>query len=191
MSFTKLANKKRPNQILVELVEYMKCSSGRALDLGAGPLVETSYLLESGYAVDAVDKDLASASVAKAIKDKKFSFFNEDVVNFNFKNKKYDLVLSLFTLPFIPLNDFYGVFQSIVASIKDNGYICVSLFGDRDEWATTNTKNTKMTFLPKQKVEALFDSFEIIRFIEEDRKRPTVGGEMKKWHIFTVVAKKI
>lgn len=188
MSFTKLANKKKPNQILIELVEFMNCSSGNALDIGAGPLVETSYLLESGYAVDAIDKDPASASVAKEIKSEKFHFFNEDIAHFYFKDKEYNLVLSLFTLPFISPDNFYGVFQRIINSVKDGGYVCISLFGDRDEWANTSTK---MTFLTKQKVEALFDSFDIIRFIEEDRKRPTVGGKMKKWHTFTIVAKKI
>lgn len=188
MSFTKLANKKRPNAILVELVSSMGHEQGKALDLGAGPLVESQFLLESEYEVDAVDKDPASANIAREINNKKFKFFAQNIVDFDFKKEKYDLVVSLLTLPFIQPEAFNDVFERLVSSVKTGGYIYVSLFGDRDDWAKTQSK---MTFLTKQKTEGLFKSFEIIQFIEEEEEGKTVRGDIKKWHIFSIVAKKL
>lgn len=188
MSFTKLANKKRPNAILVELVSSIGHTQGKALDLGAGPLVESQFLLESGYEVDAVDKDPASADVASKINNKKFEFFAENIVDFNFKKEKYDLAISLLTLPFIQPEAFNNVFERLISSVKAGGYIYVSLFGDRDDWARTQSA---MTFLTKQKIVELFKSFEIIQFIEEEEEGQTVRGGIKKWHIFSIVAKKL
>ena len=48
-----------------------------------------------------------------------------------------------------------------------------------------------MTFLRKNQVMELFKDFEIIRFKEIEKDELTGLGEMKHWHIYEVIAKKV
>lgn len=188
MSFTKHTKKKIPNRALMRLVENVEWRSCKALDIGSGPLVETKFLLEKGWFVDAVDKDPESALIANKIKSEKFSFFHTDVANFNFKKEEYDLIVSLLALPFINSNNFNSIFSKILYSLKSGGYLCISLFGDRDGWATVRDT---MSFFTREEVESMFSSLKILRFIEDDDVAPTVSGEAKEWHIYTIIAKKL
>lgn len=188
MSFTKHTKKKIPNRTLMRLVENVDCQSCKALDIGSGPLVETKFLLEKGCFVDAIDKDSESAQMASQIKDEKFSFFHTDVVNFNFKKEVYGLIVSLHALPFVNPNDFNSIFNKILYSLKSGGYLCISLFGDRDGWVSTRDT---MSFFTREEVESMFSSLKILRFIEDDDVAPTASGEAKEWHIYTIIAKKL
>lgn len=188
MSYAKLSKKKEPNRILVDLVSKLK-KTGKALDVGAGPLIESKFLLKSGFDVDAYDKDLETAKKAEDIKDDNFNFYLKTIQDSNLDAEIYDLVLSFLTLPFVPPNEFNLVIKKILATTKVGGYVVVSLFGKRDGWAKNHSD---MTFLSRKQVVDLFKSgFEIERFIEEDKIGLTVDGNTKKWHIFSVVAKKI
>lgn len=187
MSFTKHTKKNIPNRALVRLIEGLGCQSCKALDIGAGPLVETKFLLEKGYSVDAIDNDPESALSASKIENQKFSFFHTDVTEFDFKEGEYDLVVSLLALPFVNQKDFKYIFNKILYCLKPGGYLCFSLFGDRDGWA--NSRET-MTFLTRENVESMLSVFDVIRFIEDDDIAPTASGKIKNWHIYTIIAKK-
>lgn len=189
MSFTRLSQKKEPNPALVQLVKKMNGHSFRALDVGAGPLAESIFLLERGFHVDAIDKDPESALRAKSIIDEKFTFTRVDIKNHDLPCDSYDLAISFLALPFIKREDFFSVFHKLVGAIKQDGYFLLSLFGERDDWAKNSEKH--MTFFSREEVKNLFEGlFEIERFIEEDKTAPSVAGEIKLWHIFTVVARK-
>jgi trans-aconitate methyltransferase len=55
---------RQPNTLVVRALEFVDQPSGHALDLGAGPLNDTRLLLQSGFAVDAVDRDPLMLSLA-------------------------------------------------------------------------------------------------------------------------------
>ena len=58
----------------------------------------------------------------------------------------------------------------------------------RDSWV--NIKE-QMVFLSKEQVLELFkDSFEIIAINEGEKQGNTGLGQLKPWHIYTVIAKK-
>ena len=115
----------------------------------------------------------------------RFIFGIED---FDFKDEEYDIVVSLLTLSFISPDNFDKVFNAICGSLKRGGYTHLSFFGDRDAWAVTQQK---MTFPTREKVENLLKDFKIIQFREEDKIGPTVRGDIKKWHIYNIVAQKL
>ena len=68
------------------------------------------------------------------------------------------------------------------------GYFVGNFFGENDSW---NETKPQMTFLTKKKVMELFKDFEIIRFKEIEKDALTGLGQMKHWHIFDVIAKKV
>lgn len=90
-------------------------------------------------------------------------------------------------MPFCNKNLFNEFWNKITDSILPNGYFVGTFFGVNDEW-----KNTKadMVFLEKSQVLDLFKEFEIIEFEEIEKEAKTGLGEMKHWHIFSVIAKK-
>ena len=68
------------------------------------------------------------------------------------------------------------------------GYFVGNFFGLNDSWVTTKEK---MVFLSKEQVLKLFDNFTIIFFEEIERDGKTSLEQMKHWHIYEVIAKKI
>ena len=68
------------------------------------------------------------------------------------------------------------------------GYFVGNFFGVNDEWKKTKVE---MTFLTKLQVIELFKGFKIIEFKEVEKDDFTGLGNMKHWHIFNVIAKKL
>ena len=63
-----------------------------------------------------------------------------------------------------------------------------NFFGEKDSWSEIKPQ---ITFLTKNQVMELFEDFEIIRFKEIEKDELTGLGEMKHWHIYDVIAKKV
>ena len=68
------------------------------------------------------------------------------------------------------------------------GYFVGNFFGEND---SQNETKPQMTFLTKVQAMELFENFEIIRFKEIEKDDLTRLGNMKHWHIFDVIAKKV
>jgi SAM-dependent methyltransferase len=189
MSYASLSKKKSANPALLELVATMQCQSCSALDLGAGKLLDARFLLERGFSVDAVDKDPVVANFAEDLHgNEKFKLYSQDIALFEFKKNQYDLVVSFLTLPFLPPSTFKDVFEKILASLRPGGHLCISLFGDKDDWVQSHGE--RMTFLRKEEVFDLIAPLTTLRLTEEEKDGPTVRGDVKHWHIYTVVARK-
>lgn len=190
MSFAKLSQKKTPNQAIVDLMHKFNFSKKhKALDVGAGPLIETKFLLDKNFTVFAVDSDSESQKIAQSFNNESLVFVLGKIQEVDLLKDEFDLVLSFNTLSFIPKGEISLVFNKITDSVKVGGYIIVSFFGNRDDWAK---KYSNLSFFTRSQVTSLFDkNFNIERFIEEDKKGMTVQRIMKNWHIFTVVAKKM
>lgn len=80
-----------PSKVLVDALQYVK-NKETALDLGAGGLVDTKFLLQEGFNVAAVDSSPAAAALANEIQDSKFKFYESTYDTFNFLPETYDLV---------------------------------------------------------------------------------------------------
>ena len=102
--------------------------------------------------------------------------------------KENDLVFACNSLPFCENDKFQNLWTKIEKSIKVNGFFVGDFFGVKDEWYG---KRKNMTFLTREQVFRLFNNFEIIDFNERNNMFPKANGEMKHWHIFWVIAKKI
>jgi 16S rRNA A1518/A1519 N6-dimethyltransferase RsmA/KsgA/DIM1 with predicted DNA glycosylase/AP lyase activity len=79
--------------LLAKTVEEYGVTKGKALDIGAGPLVDTQYLLNKGFDVIAVEPEEAAVEHSLCIPEKApFKLVTQDIREFNFPVAQFDLV---------------------------------------------------------------------------------------------------
>lgn len=188
-----LAEGKLPAKILRTTLDKYLQERGEALDVGAGHLVESMFLLEQGFTVTAVDDDPASAELATKIKDPKFNFIQDTIQNADILQNHFLLICALNILSHISLDEFDFVLNKIQAALKINGVFYANFFGIRDSW--NKSKSTK-TFLDIENVKGYFKDFDVL-FIGEREFDDTFGwaqikglNDTKHWHIITLIARK-
>jgi tellurite methyltransferase len=159
-----------------------------ALDVGAGALNATKYLLSSGFQhVTALDASPSAQEAARELPQDRVRFVLSRFEDFDFPANRYDLVNAEFSLPFMNRGDFAPIFTALLRSVKLGGIFSGQLFGRNDSW---NVENSGMTFHTRAEAEAFFRDFELVHFEEEDHPGTTKLGEPKHWHIFHIIAKK-
>jgi SAM-dependent methyltransferase len=159
-----------------------------ALDIGAGTLVESVFLLENGFKkVTAVDSSPETATFAEGLDSERFSLQISSYQDFEFPKHKYDLVNAQFALPFYGEKDFGIFIEKIKDSLKPGGIFAGQLFGIRDGW---NIESTKLAFQTNEEALHLLSGLELIEFIEEEKEGTTAAGKSKHWHIFHFIGRK-
>jgi len=159
----------------------------QALDLGAGTLEDSEYLLKQDFVkVIALDSESTLLEMATDIKNERLELIINKFEDFNFPKENFDLINAQYSLPFTNPKHFPKVFESIKKSLVQNGIFVGQLFGNRDEWS----KNKNMTFLTEKEVKGLIENMEVIKFQEEEKDGKTAAGEEKHWHIFNLILRK-
>lgn len=177
---------KPPRPLLVKALEHVKNKS-KAIDLGGGALNDAKYLIGQGFDVTVVDKSPLVEQEAKNMPSDKLHVHTSSFEEFDFPTDEYDLASAMFALPFTSPSYFESVLLKIKDSLKKDGVFCGQFFGERDEWKT----NPNMTFHTKDQVEKLLSDLEIILFKEDEKDDKTAKGDMKHWHVFHVIARKL
>lgn len=157
-----------------------------ALDVGAGALNATKYLLSAGFNhVTALDASPHAQKAAEEFPRQQVTFVLSRFEDFPFPANSFDLVNAEFSLPFMNRGNFESVLPKLLNSIRGGGIFTGQLFGTNDSW---NVENSGMTFHTRPRVEAFFSAFELIHLEEEDHPGTTKLGEPKHWHIFHIIA---
>ena len=99
-----------------------------------------------------------------------------------------DLVHASFSLPYCPPDAFPRLWRDLRAAIRPEGRFAGELFGDRDTWAATERD---MTFLDVSSARELFDGMELESFEEEESEDEGWGDEIKHWHVFHAIARRL
>ena len=90
-----------------------------ALDLGAGALNATSYLLSAGFGhITAVDASTRAQELAKELPREQVSFVLSRFEDFHPPVRFYDLVNAEFCLPFMTQADFGRVFPQLLDFVR-------------------------------------------------------------------------
>ena len=175
---------KRTSPFLVEAVAHVR-NGYQALDLGAGALADSRYLLEQGFDVTAVD---SSPEVAEYAKDLGGRFHLRTCMfdAYEFPPGTFDLINARYALPFNPPETFESMFERLRASLAPGGVFTGEFFGPEDSWAAREG----MTFHDRTDIERLLVPLEILLFEEEKRQGTTALGKEKFWHVFHVTARK-
>ena len=178
----------KPRNNVRYFIGKMKCSSGKAIELGCGAGNDTVYLIKNNWNVLAIDRENVEERIAKRLNDKELEKFTFKQQNFeSLELEKSNLIVANYCLPFCNKNKFEELWNKIESSIDDEGYFIGNFFGTNDGW---NGIKKEMIFLSREQIMELFNEFEIILFKETEKNALTGLGKMKHWHIFDVIAKK-
>ncbi len=178
----------KPRNNVRYFIGKMKCSSGKAIELGCGAGNDTVYLIKNNWKVLAIDRENVEERIAKRLNDKELEKFTFKQQNFeSLELEKSNLIVANYCLPFCNKNKFEELWNKIESSIDDEGYFIGNFFGTNDGW---NGIKKEMIFLSREQIMELFNEFEIILFKETEKNALTGLGKMKHWHIFDVIAKK-
>ena len=176
--YNEVTKNKPPRKLLTKVAT----TGGYALDLGAGALNDTRYLLEQGYEVDVVDSNPSILELGKDLK--KVRLFVSRFDAFDFPIAKYDLINAGDAFPFNPPETFDAMIARLAASLKPGGVFVGQFFGVEDSWSN----DKKMTFHTKEQVAALLKGFAVSHFEETKKEGKTAMGQNKFWHVFNVIA---
>lgn len=186
-TYAELSRNRPPSSDVVAAVEHV-AQKERALDLGAGSLRNTRYLLEQGFRVDAIDRDPLMQEVADELQTANLHTQVADFMEFDFPVDAYDLVVAHNTLPFATPGTFPDLWSRVVASLRTGGIFCGTFFGPHDTWAHTKPD---MSFVTKDDVEHLLSGLEILSFREHEEDATDIQGNPKHWHYFEATARKV
>src|SRR3989344_1994756 len=185
--FYEITKNRPPSDLLIRAMRFVE-KKDNALDLGAGALKDSKYLVKAGFKkVFAVDQENPPTDVLKQIVGQHFVSIISKFDQFEFVPNKYNLINAQYSLPFISPALFTKVWNNIKNSLAPGGVFTAQFFGDLDEWSNSNPT---MTFHPKKQVEQLLTDLEVLEFTEEEKDGQTADGSPKHWHIFHVIAKR-
>lgn len=183
--YKKLSNKP-PRPLLIKALTFADVSYKSALDIGAGTLNDTQYLLEDGWSVTAVDSSKEFIEYATT-NHPKLKIINLPIEEYEF-DKKFTLINAQFVLPFIDKGTFNQTIKKIFDALDTDGIFCGQFFGIHDEW---NNKHSKMTFLTKEDLDLILTPLKIININEIEEDKETAAGQMKHWHVYHVIGRKL
>lgn len=185
-NFHQLAKEAPPRSLLMEALEHVP-SVGHALDLGASALSDSKFLLSKGFEVTAVDANPLTQDAARELDNDALHVQITKFEDFNFPKDTYELVSSMFSLPFVKEADFTRVMSDVKDSLKSQGVFCGTFFGPKDGWLGRKG----MTFVDEEQIRDLFTGFDIISLTEYEEDKQAVGADrIKHWHVFKLIAKK-
>ncbi len=186
-SYAALRVGRLPNQLLVDALDLLDVREGRALDIGAGPLNDTRFLLQAGLAVDAVDTDPLILSAASTLNDRRLNAIVDDICNVRIARDAYLLIVAIHVLPFLRRADLPLIMSSIINGLRNSGVLCCTFFGVNDEWAQ---RRPHMTFLSRSEIESLFPQLRPFEFSELEYDGADANDGPKHWHIFRCILRK-
>jgi SAM-dependent methyltransferase len=175
-----------PSKSLVEAIALVS-EKDAALDVGAGALKDSKYLLQEGFdMVVALDSEPHTKEAAESIGDNRLGVIISSFEAFDFPTEEFDLVNAQYSLPFTPPESFDEIFEKMKGSLKEKGIFVGQLFGKNDDWKD----RPNMTFHSLEEVIELLSGMKIIKLQEEEREGRTAAGDTKHWHVFDITARK-
>ena len=141
-----------PAPILIEALSYVN-NKTRAIDIGAGSLRDTRFLLQQGFDVEAFDKHTSIFNYAKELESDKLWVCVDEFEDYPFGEDLFDLAVAIYSLPFCSPDKFDFVFNKIKKSLVIGGVFCGQFFGLNDEWHDDKS----MAFHSKEEVDKLLE----------------------------------
>ncbi len=181
-----------PRKLCQEAVQLVD-PKDKALDVGAGALNDTKYLLDLGFEVTAIDFNPDILNIAKDINDNNLTIKVTALEEYTPQIKTFNYINAMFSLPFVKPEQFDDVFKGLYNSLTSGGIMAFQLFGDKDQWAET-TENDRfhnnMTFLTREQVDRLLEDKIIIKNEEVIEETKLAVGGFRKSHEFRIIIKK-
>ena len=153
---------------------YLDHKGGFAIDIGSGDGSDTKTFEDLGYRVEKFDK-----------KDGK------DLREYNFQTAKFNFINCNNVLPFIGKKEEIEIaLQKMSAALAEEGTLHFTLFGENDEW---NSTESTMSFYRFDEANKMIDRLGLKCLLRssEEYFGKTMDGEKKYWHILRFVCRKL
>lgn len=164
----------------------------RAANFGSGSGREDIELIDNGWEVLSIDSCSASFEVIekKTLNSiGKSSFFHGDFASVKL-TKKYDLIMSFYSLPFGSKKDLDKILRNINNHIKLEGIFVANFFGEGHDFV----KNKRAYGISQKEllIKLLKNNFEIKEFKSNVYYTDAFSseGQKIKWEVLEVIAKK-
>ncbi|MCZ0987455.1 class I SAM-dependent methyltransferase [Streptomyces diastatochromogenes] len=187
-SYAALRPDRGPSSLVLDALDLLRRGHGRALDIGAGPLSDTRHLLQAGFDVDAVDPDAVTLRYAERLGDPRLTVIPRDIREADIPAGRYDLVLAVHVLPFLPRRDLPGVVAAIRTGLTEDGLFCCTFFGVNDSWARWGRP---LTFLTRAEVHGLCTGLRAVAVTEREYDGHDAHGRPKHWHIVRAILRRV
>lgn len=180
-----------PHEIFLEAVKFLPKGQLAIVDIGAGYLNETRYLLQKGYAVTAIDKNPLPEEL-KDLVTPNLLYTQCDFNTYNFEPSSIDFLIALHSLFFVDPKNFDSFFIKLLESLKPNGVIVGDILGLHDSWLTAAKR--PMTFITQDKIIELIKmttvSYDIISLQDKEWNGAQYDGTLKHWHTIEFIIKR-
>jgi hypothetical protein len=181
-------SKNRPPNPLLETAVRLVVDRNHALDLGAGSLKDSKFMLSIGFQkVTAVDSAPQIKKFRSKIPARQLRLQICPFEELKIKPAAYNFISAQYSLPFTSPPHLPRLITDIIGGLKPSGIFCAQFFGIKDSW---NTPENPLTFVTKTTLLKWLKPLDIIYFGEEQNDRPAIDGTPKHWHLFQVIALK-
>jgi SAM-dependent methyltransferase len=175
-----------PNGFVREVVRRHHGRKRLALDLGAGNLRDSKFLLTSGFRkVIAVERDRE----ALLFFDTRIPLYVRPLEEFKIAAGMYDLIYSCNVLFFLDKKTIEKLFHDAWRGLRPGGILAGNAFGERDDWVRSSEINPR-TYLTATDVGRLRVGFQPLLCREREYDGKTTNGEMKHWHQWSFIFQK-
>lgn len=166
--------------------EQIDAAEKNAIDLGFGSGIDSLALLHDGWQLTAIDKEQAAGEHLKHL------IAADHAARLKIIHKPFEeialqpaaLINATFSLPFCAPQHFPVLWKNIRSALQPGGRFAGQFFGMEDSWSARED----MTFHTPALLQELFTGFSIEQMEETKREGKTIGGAVKHWHVFHVVA---
>lgn len=177
-----------PSDNTILSVNFLNKYQRRVLDLGCGSLRNSKFLFNSGFVVDAVDKDPDVKNYTEFFKNRPKGLFNlkiTDYLKLDLEVKKYDIVVAQNSLSFNTKTEVRKMINKIYRALKTGGFFAGNLYGLKD----FRVEKGNMSFYTEDGVISSMSKFKIEKMNEAEGNTEE-NGRSTHWHTFEFVAKK-
>lgn len=172
--YYELIGEKAHTKYLEEAVSYCQ-SKDYALDIGAGNLRDSKFLLNIGFNVTSIDPSPLSKEFAEKLNSKSLTMFSDTLNKFDFPENKFSLVNAQGFIFHIHKDNFIKVINNIKKTLKEKGVLCADFIGEKDDWNNGGNKS----ILTKENLDFLKQNFDI-KYLEEFERDETQEVADKK-----------
>ena len=155
-----------PHTPILETAVGTYCKEkGNALDIGAGNLRDTKYLLDQGFDVTAVDPSAVSKELGEQLGNPQFTFVQEVIGKWNFPENHFSLVNAQGVLFHFTPESFPRLITNIEKSLISGGVLCANFIGPNDTW---NNPDKNVTVLSREQLVDALSGFDIQKIDESE-----------------------
>ncbi|MFA5889199.1 MAG: class I SAM-dependent methyltransferase [Candidatus Paceibacterota bacterium] len=177
-----------PNSIVVHTLNDFVTRRSASLDLGAGNLRDSKFLLGQGFtkvvAVDSSKKSLAFLTEG-------IELHFAPIETFMPEKNTFDFVLSCNTLFYLTPEQIADIFQNVLVGLRSGGVFACNVLGKEDDWVV---QGQQVSSFSEETLMALATGFDVLGTGEGKNRGQALDSlgvlGRKYWHQLSIVAQK-